>query len=87
MWASLLMFMSLIANGAFASGVIHYRMSIKQVVTQQSVTKKIHGTVIDNSGGTIPGVTVRIKGKTKGVITGIDGTFWQIGRASCRERV
>ena len=75
-WASLLMFMSLIANGAFASGVIHYRVPIKQVVTQQSVTKKIHGTVIDNSGGSIPGVTVRIKGKNKGVITSIDGTFW-----------
>ena len=75
MWASLLMFMPLIANGAFASGDIHNRMSVEKAQTQQAVTKKIHGTVIDKAGGSVPGVTIRIKGKTKGVITDVDGSF------------
>lgn len=40
---------------------------------QASVTLK--GTVIDNTGETLPGVSVRIKGTSTGVATDVDGNF------------
>lgn len=43
-----------------------------QVNAQQ---KKITGKVIDESGITLPGVNVLVKGTTRGVITGSDGTY------------
>lgn len=46
---------------------------IEQLATQQS--KQVKGQVTDKSGAPLPGVTVVLKGTTKGVITDFDGNF------------
>lgn len=38
-------------------------------------TKSISGTVTDTNGESLPGVTVTVKGTSKGTITGIDGKY------------
>jgi len=40
-----------------------------------SLAQKISGTVVDSSGASIPGVTVQIKGTTKGTVTDFEGKF------------
>ncbi|MFA5327675.1 MAG: TonB-dependent receptor [Prolixibacteraceae bacterium] len=47
---------------------------IQQDLSQQQ-TRKVTGTVVDQSGAPIPGTTIMLKGKTKGVITDNDGKF------------
>ncbi|MDR1224114.1 MAG: TonB-dependent receptor [Tannerella sp.] len=42
---------------------------------QQSKGNTITGTVSDENGEPIPGATITVKGTTRGVITGEDGTF------------
>ncbi|MDR2919460.1 MAG: TonB-dependent receptor [Tannerella sp.] len=42
---------------------------------QQNQTVKISGTVIDETGETMPGVNVVVKGTTQGTITDVDGKF------------
>lgn len=42
---------------------------------QQQDTKTVIGTVTDETGEAIPGVSVLVKGTTKGVTTDIDGNF------------
>ena len=41
----------------------------------QNQTKQVSGRVTDSSGTTIPGVTVIIKGTTRGTTTNLDGRF------------
>ena len=50
---------------------------IKKKETEKSATleKQVSGTVSDNSGETMPGVSVRVKGTGIGVITTIDGKY------------
>src|SRR5882757_2656558 len=36
---------------------------------------KIQGTVLDEKGGTLPGVSVALKGTTNGVVSDADGKF------------
>ena len=36
---------------------------------------KVSGTVVDDAGESLPGVLVKVKGGTKGVMTDIDGTY------------
>jgi len=43
--------------------------------TKQVPTRPIRGTVIDKQGGAIIGVSVAIKGTTRGVMTDIDGKY------------
>lgn len=43
--------------------------------SQQNQSIKISGTVIDETGETMPGVNVIVKGTTQGTITDIDGNF------------
>ena len=38
-------------------------------------TVKVTGKVVDESGETLPGVTVMIEGATQGTITGLDGSY------------
>ncbi len=38
-------------------------------------TKQVSGVVTDETGGSMPGVTVAVKGSTQGVITGLDGEY------------
>jgi TonB-linked SusC/RagA family outer membrane protein len=38
-------------------------------------TKKISGTVTDQTGAVLPGVSVVVKGTTTGVVTGVDGKY------------
>lgn len=42
---------------------------------QQSKKKEVTGVVVDEFGGTLPGVTVQVLGTPRGVTTDIDGTF------------
>ncbi len=52
--------------------VIH---ATQPVISQQSVTKTIKGVVLDDSGMSIIGANVMIKGTTNGTITDMDGKF------------
>jgi TonB-linked SusC/RagA family outer membrane protein len=44
-------------------------------ITNAAPQKSITGTVTDDTGQTLPGVTVLIKGTTQGTVTNIDGKF------------
>ena len=46
----------------------------------------VTGTVLDESNLEVIGANVKEKGTANGAITDMNGVF-QIGRASCRERV
>lgn len=54
-----------------ASGRDQFKVSKVDLQNQQNVT----GTVTDNKGVPLPGVSVRLKGTAIGVATGIDGRF------------
>jgi len=54
----------------------HIRITRKKVsVVQPDVGFMVKGTVFDESGETLPGVTIVFKGKMRGVTTDIDGKF------------
>jgi TonB-linked outer membrane protein, SusC/RagA family len=53
--------------------ILLYNDNGSNTYSQQST--KVSGKVTDGSGGTLPGVSVVVKGTTNGTITGIDGTF------------
>lgn len=53
--------------------ILLYNDNGSSTYSQQST--KVSGKVTDASGGTLPGVSVVVKGTTNGTITGIDGTF------------
>lgn len=48
-------------------------MSLTSHATQQNIL--IKGKIIDKSGESLPGATVRITGKNQGAITDFDGNF------------
>ncbi len=47
----------------------------KGVHTLQQQTVKVTGNVVDEKGNPLPGVTIVIKGTTRGVITDVDGSY------------
>ena len=74
---------SAILDNLFAGTDVKYQVIDRQIVlttgiasqTQQANTKKVSGKVTDQSGTSLPGVSVVVKGTTNGVITGMDGTY------------
>ncbi|MFV0505351.1 MAG: SusC/RagA family TonB-linked outer membrane protein [Bacteroidales bacterium] len=60
---------------------ISYEINGDQIILSSSKTSKqdklidISGKVVDNSGQSLPGVTVLIKGTTQGAITDVDGAY------------
>jgi TonB-linked SusC/RagA family outer membrane protein len=53
--------------------ILLYNDNNASAYTQQS--SKVTGKVTDSAGGTLPGVSVVVKGTTNGTITGMDGTY------------
>jgi len=73
----------LLTSGGFASqvssGVAEYSINIKketiaEVSTQQQ-GKKVTGKVTDQTGASLPGVSVLVKGTTTGIVTDANGNF------------
>jgi TonB-linked SusC/RagA family outer membrane protein len=72
-----------ILNEIFSGTNIIYRMKDRLILVQSKrdsyseVTqqKSVSGKVTDASGGPLPGVSVVIKGTTKGIITDVDGKY------------
>ena len=69
----------LLFKGEGVSYTIEKRQIVlNKVSSQQQDNKqpvKVTGKVVDESGETLPGVTVMIEGMTQGTITGIDGNY------------
>jgi TonB-linked SusC/RagA family outer membrane protein len=77
-----------VLNDLFAGTDVTYTIIDKQIVltnssellnmvnqATQQTGKKVTGKVTDSSGGSLPGVSVVVKGTTTGVITDNNGTF------------
>lgn len=54
--------------------IIEKAITIKRLGTSQE-RMEIRGRVTDSTGGALPGVSIHIKGSSKGVITNADGTY------------
>lgn len=75
--------MTLVLDKLFKGEGVSYTIEKRQIVlnkvsSQQQDNKptvKVTGKVVDESGETLPGVTVMIEGVTQGTITGIDGIY------------
>ena len=75
--------MTLVLDKLFKGEGVSYTIEKRQIVlnkvsSQQQDNKptvKVTGKVVDESGETLPGVTVMIEGVTQGTITGIDGNY------------
>ena len=75
--------MTLVLDKLFKGEGVSYTIEKRQIVlnkvsSQQQDNKqpvKVTGKVVDESGETLPGVTVMIEGMTQGTITGIDGNY------------
>ncbi|QZE13278.1 TonB-dependent receptor [Halosquirtibacter laminarini] len=50
-------------------------IGVVETIGQQSKRRWIKGVITDPKGETLPGANVIIKGTTKGVITGVDGSY------------
>lgn len=48
-------------------------LSFSTLVAQQNIT--VSGTVVDDTGETLPGVSILVKGTTNGTVTNIDGIY------------
>ncbi|MDB4927306.1 MAG: TonB-dependent receptor [Mucilaginibacter sp.] len=55
--------------------IVEKPIEARPVSAQSAIEKTITGTVTDNNGETLPGVTIKIKGTTKGTQTDIDGKY------------
>uniref|UniRef100_UPI003216BBC9 TonB-dependent receptor n=1 Tax=uncultured Draconibacterium sp. TaxID=1573823 RepID=UPI003216BBC9 len=72
-----------VLNGLFKGTYVHYQLVDRTVVlttvtkAEKSVTqqKSVSGKVTDVKGEALPGVTIYIKGTSKGTVTNIDGEF------------
>lgn len=67
----LMLFLSTSALWAAPEGM----QNSKHNASEMAQSKEIRGKVTDSSGSPLPGVTVVVKGTTKGIITDIDGAF------------
>lgn len=71
-----LKFLAMLLLSGFSAGSIHaetHSEAVRMYVSQQENSCK--GVVVDESGETVIGATVRVKGTTNGTITGLDGDF------------
>jgi len=75
---------SIILEKIFADKSIHYEIIGRQIILSNRIgsnnissqqPKSISGKVTDSSGGSLPGVSVVVKGTTTGVITDMDGKY------------
>jgi TonB-linked SusC/RagA family outer membrane protein len=72
-----------ILNDLFSGTDVKYQVIDRQIILTTSATtknqqqniRKISGKVTDSSGGSLPGVSVVVKGTTSGLITDTDGNF------------
>lgn len=62
-------------NPVFANATDNKALVRNNPVPVNSNTKKVTGKVVDEKGESLPGVTITIKGRTRGVTTDIDGSF------------
>ena len=69
-------------NKLFSKGEINYNIIDRQIVLSSSKEssiiqqqKSVSGKVTDSSGGSLPGVSVVVKGTTSGTITDANGNF------------
>jgi len=66
-------------NKLFNGTNISYKIEGRQIVlTQEAASQQtltVSGTVTDNTGGGLPGVTVVVKGTTNGMVTDFDGNY------------
>lgn len=51
-----------------------HSLRMEKNVTEQS-QRSVVGKVVDETGESLPGVTVLVEGSSRGVITDVDGTF------------
>ena len=64
-----------VLNELFKNTDISYRISNKHIALFKQVTRKITGTVTDQTGEPIIGANVLVKGAKTGVITDFEGKF------------
>ena len=77
-----------VLNEIFSGTDVKYQVIDRQIIlttsevtqNQQQNTKKISGKVTDSTGGSLPGVSVVVKGTTAGVITDNNGSYYVGGR-------
>ena len=69
--ASIVLLLSILFLIAFAEKT----SAASSEIFQQQDTKNVIGTVTDEAGEPIPGVSVLVKGTTKGITTDLDGNF------------
>lgn len=66
---------SLVKKGSFIGATLLLILLLTLQISTFGQGKQISGTVYDQSGETLPGVNVVVKGTTNGTITTIDGTY------------
>lgn len=69
---SLIAVMSLLPCSVSASGVPEPQSAVSKV---QGPVAKVSGVITDENGEGIPGAAVKIKGDSRGAMTGVDGSF------------
>ncbi len=55
--------------------LLFFLLSVSMIYAQSSQSRTITGTVLDDTGEPLPGVTVVVTGTTLGAITGLNGEF------------
>lgn len=77
-----------ILNQLFSQTGIRYKIIDRQIIlttSESSATqpqKTVSGKVTDSQGNSLPGVSVVVKGTTKGVVTDVDGKYLIVGISS-----
>jgi len=69
-----------ILNGIFSGTDVDYEVQDRHIILKSSSelisqTKSVSGKVTDSSGGSLPGVSVIVKGTTTGTITDANGSY------------
>ena len=75
--------MTQVLDKLFKGEGVSYVIEKRQIVLNRNSSRqqgnkrtvKVTGKVVDESGETLPGVTVMIEGATQGTITGLDGSY------------
>jgi len=55
--------------------IMLFRVDMEPNSTQQQQNKSVTGKVTDNTGSSLPGVSIVVKGTTNGIITDLDGNY------------
>ncbi len=64
-----------VAYEVVGNQIIIQRNGVKVVLTEDAAFKKVTGRVKAADGASVPGVTVTVKGTSKGTVTNVDGYF------------